>query len=156
VKLSGEFNLLAKQLASLLEVERNMITNLSQFSALVFNGMGNLNWAGFYLTMGNDILQLGPFQGQVACTKIPLGKGVCGSAAAQQRTLLVDDVNRFDGHIACDSRSQSELVCPIVVDHKLVGVFDIDSPLLGRFNAEDQRGIESLIALLIEKTDWKI
>lgn len=153
-QLTNEYALLCKQLTALLEGETNPITNLSQFSALIFNNLQKVNWAGFYLTTSTGDLQLGPFQGQVACTRIPFGKGVCGTAAKSELTQLVFDVNQFDGHIACDSRSQSEIVCPIVVSEQLVGVFDLDSPILERFNEEDKIGIEKLVQVLIELTNF--
>jgi len=153
-QLNQEYSLLCKQLSAILEGETNWITNLSQFSALVFNNVEKVNWSGFYLKSESSILQLGPFQGQVACTKIPLGQGVCGTAAQEQKTQLVADVDQFAGHIACDSRSRSEIVCPIVVNGQLIGVYDLDSPNLDRFDSTDQRGIEALVSILIEKTDW--
>lgn len=152
--LTEEYLLLSKQLSALLEGEDTFITNLSQFSALVFNNLSDLNWAGFYLTTSDTLLQLGPFQGQVACTKISVGKGVCGTVAKDRQSLFVTDVNQFAGHIACDSRSQSELVCPVMVEDKLIGVFDLDSPNLNRFNQQDQNGIEALLQVLINKTNW--
>lgn len=153
--LTKEYSLLCKQLSALLEGENNAITNMSQFSALIFNNLSEVNWAGFYLKTDSEILQLGPFQGQVACTKIPIGKGVCGTAAEILETLLVEDVDQFVGHIACDSRSRSEIVCPIVVNQKLVAVFDLDSPELRRFNQRDKLGMESLIEILVVNTKWQ-
>jgi len=150
--LTDEYTLLCKQLTSLLEGETNFITNLSQFSALVFNSLTEVNWAGFYLMNDDSFLQLGPFQGQVACTKIPIGKGVCGTAAETRQSQLVRDVDQFEGHIACDSRSRSEIVCPVIFNGKLVGVFDVDSPELGRFSEEDRDGIEALVEILVAGT----
>ncbi len=153
-KLTDEYSLLGKQLAALLEGEINPITNLSQFSALIFNSLSQVNWAGFYLMASDSLLQLGPFQGQVACTKIVVGKGVCGTAAKSRQSQLVADVNQFAGHIACDSGSLSEVVCPLVVKGQLIGVFDLDSPELNRFDQQDQYGIESLVQILIDKTNF--
>ena len=153
-KLTKEYQLLCKQLIALLDGETNYITNLSQFSALIFNSLERVNWAGFYLVTKESLLQLGPFQGQVACTKIAIGKGVCGTSAESMETLLVPDVNQFAGHIACDSRSQSEIVCPLIVDGKVVGVFDLDSPVLDRFDQHDKYGIECLVEILIDKTKF--
>jgi len=150
--LTNEYSLLCKQLTALLEGESNFITNLSQFSALVFNSLSQVNWAGFYLVTDESHLQLGPFQGQVACTKIPMGKGVCGTAAETRQSQLVTDVDQFEGHIACDSRSKSEVVCPMIFDDKLVGVFDVDSPELGRFSEQDRDGIEALVGILVAGT----
>ncbi len=153
-KLTDEYSLLCKQLDALLQGETNPITNLSQFSALVFNNLSKVNWAGFYLTDSDSSLQLGPFQGQIACTKIPFGKGVCGNAAKSKQTLLIGDVDQFKGHIACDSRSRSETVCPVIANDQLIGVFDLDSPELNRFDQQDKLGIESLVKILIENTEF--
>ena len=145
---------LDKQLAALLAGVRNPITNLSQTSAFIDMHLEDINWAGFYLTQENGELLLGPFQGNVACTHIPMGKGVCGTAAEKRETQLVDDVDQFDGHIACDARSRSEVVCPVVVDERLVGVLDIDSPSLNRFDKQDAEGLEQLVKTLIQATDF--
>lgn len=152
--LHPEYSLLAKQLAALLEGEDNPITNLSQFSALIFNSIERINWAGFYLVTDKAALKLGPFQGQVACTNIDFGSGVCGHVANSMNSLIVADVDQFDGHIACDSRSRSELVCPLMIHGSLIAVFDIDSPQAGRFNQSDLEGIEALLQLLASGTDW--
>ena len=149
------YQTLEKQLRALLSGERNPITNMSQFSAFIFANLGDLNWAGFYLREQGETMRLGPFQGELACTQIPLGKGVCGVAAEQGKTLRVDNVNEFDGHIACDSRSQAEIVVPLLsVAGELIGVFDIDSPSLARFSATDRAGIERLVAAFLELTDF--
>jgi GAF domain-containing protein len=155
-----DYALLARQTASILSDERDLVTNAAQFSALVFQTVADLNWAGFYFTKpsskteGEFDLLLGPFQGKVACTRIPFGRGVCGTAAAERRTQLVPDVHAFPGHIACDSASNSEIVIPVIKDDKLLGVFDIDSPTLNRFNEEDQRGLEAMLAEFIKATDF--
>jgi len=153
-ELSPEYQLLSKQLQALLQGESNLVTNLSQFSALIFNSLSDVNWAGFYIQYENTRLQLGPFQGQVACTNIPIGKGVCGTSAEKRKSLIVNDVEQFEGHIACDSRSKSEIVCPVEVDGKLFGVFDLDSPITNRFGVEDRNGLEHLISLLVNGTSW--
>lgn len=153
-RLTNEYSLLCKQLTALLEGDANPVTNLSQFSALVFNNLAQVNWAGFYLTASDSLLQLGPFQGQVACTKIPIGKGVCGTAAKLKQTQLVADVDQFEGHIACDSRSRSEVVVPVIVAGHLIGVFDLDSPELNRFDESDQFGIENMVQILIDHSDF--
>jgi len=150
------YELLTKQLESLLSGERNLLTNLSQFVALVYNNLPELNWAGFYIKGAEEQLKLGPFQGQVACTTIAIGNGVCGTSANNKESVLVDDVDQFKGHIACDSRSRSELVCPVVLDGDLWGVFDLDSPQLARFDQHDQCGVEELIKVLIRSTDWNV
>ncbi|MBC3885746.1 GAF domain-containing protein [Undibacterium griseum] len=157
-----DYALLGKQLSSILGNERGLIVNTAQFSALIYHSLSHLNWAGFYLTVpgsqsGSNPVQellLGPFQGKVACTRIPFGRGVCGTAAAEKRTVVVADVHAFPGHIACDSASNSEIVIPLLKDGAVLGVFDIDSPELNRFSAEDQQGLESLLQILMAATDF--
>jgi GAF domain-containing protein len=146
------YRLLAAQLESLLADERDFIANAAQFSAFLYTQLDDLNWAGFYLNR-NEELVLGPFQGQIACVRIPFGKGVCGTAAQSRETQRVLDVHEFPGHIACDSASNSELVVPLVKDGKLIGVLDLDSPSLARFGEEDQAGIEQLAAIFLKATD---
>ncbi|MBD8707009.1 GAF domain-containing protein [Pseudomonas sp. CFBP 13711] len=146
------YRLLAAQLESLLADERDFIANAAQFSAFLFSQLDDLNWAGFYLNR-NEELVLGPFQGQIACVRIPFGKGVCGTAAQSRETQRVHDVHEFPGHIACDSASNSEVVVPLIKDGKLIGVLDLDSPSVGRFSEEDQAGIERLAAIFLESTD---
>lgn len=142
---------LDQQLASLFEGEHDAIANAANMSALLFMAMPELNWAGFYfLPEGKDVLVVGPFQGKPACVRIPIGKGVCGTAAAQRETILVPDVHAFPGHIACDAASQSELVVPLIRDGKVLGVLDLDSPRAGRFDADDQAGIERLVARYLD------
>ncbi|MCW8879317.1 MAG: GAF domain-containing protein [Kangiellaceae bacterium] len=145
---------LNNQLIALLEGQSNWITNLSQFSAFLNMSLEDINWVGFYLTDKPEQLKLGPFQGNVACVDIPFGKGVCGTAAKEKRTLVVEDVDQFSGHIACDARSRSEVVCPIIIDDKTVGVLDIDSPSLKRFDDADGEGLQLLVKTLLERTDW--
>ncbi|MEN5029704.1 GAF domain-containing protein [Pseudomonas sp. Ps21-P2] len=146
------YRLLAAQLESLLADERDFIANAAQFSAFLHSQLDDLNWAGFYLNR-NEELVLGPFQGQIACVRIPFGKGVCGTAAQSRETQRVHDVHEFPGHIACDSASNSEVVVPLIKDGKLIGVLDLDSPSVGRFSEEDQAGIERLAAIFLESTD---
>ncbi|MQT38664.1 MAG: Free methionine-R-sulfoxide reductase [Pseudomonas helleri] len=146
------YALLKAQLESLLADERDFIANASQFSAFLFNQLEDLNWAGFYLNR-NEELVLGPFQGQIACVRIPFGRGVCGTAAATQLTQRVEDVHAFAGHIACDSASNSELVVPLIKDGRLIGVLDLDSPSIGRFTEQDQQGIEVLAAIFLRLSD---
>jgi len=143
---------LAQQLAGLLAGERDAIANAANMSALIFTSLPDLNWAGFYFLRG-DTLVLGPFQGKPACVRIGVGKGVCGTAAAERRTLRVEDVDAFPGHIACDSASRSELVVPLIQNGNVIGVLDIDSPIPSRFNAIDQAGIERLAAIFIAASD---
>ncbi|WP_144171736.1 GAF domain-containing protein [Pseudomonas sp. Kh13] len=146
------YNLLAAQVQALFADERDFIANAAQFSAFLYNQVDDLNWAGFYLNR-NEQLVLGPFQGQVACVRIPFSKGVCGAAAATRQTQRVEDVHAFPGHIACDSASNSELVIPLVKEGRLIGVLDLDSPKLARFSEADQVGLERLAAIFLELTD---
>ncbi|WP_165672640.1 GAF domain-containing protein [Metapseudomonas otitidis] len=146
------YALLAAQLESLLADERDFIANASQFAAFLFNELPDLNWAGFYLNK-NEQLVLGPFQGKVACVRIPFDKGVCGAAARTRATQRVEDVHAFPGHIACDSASNSELVVPLVKNGVLIGVLDLDSPSVGRFSEADQVGIENLASIFLRLTD---
>jgi L-methionine (R)-S-oxide reductase len=142
------YDLLAAQLESLLADERDFIANAAQFAAFLFHELEGLNWAGFYLNKDEQLV-LGPFQGKVACVRIPFGRGVCGTAASSRQTQRVEDVHAFPGHIACDSASNSELVVPLVKDGRLIGVLDLDSPQLARFSSADQLGIERLAAIFL-------
>ena len=144
---------LAASLASLLEEESDALANLANASALLGQALERINWCGFYLLRGEELV-LGPFQGKPACVRIAMGKGVCGTAAARRETLLVPDVNAFPGHIACDADSRSEIVVPIVENGTLRGVLDIDSPEPGRFDSEDQKGLEAFVATLTPRIDW--
>ena len=144
---------LARQAAGLFEDERDAIANAANLSALLFWSLPDLNWAGFYLLRGGELV-LGPFQGKPACIRIAMGRGVCGTAAASLRSIVVEDVEAFPGHIPCDAASRSELVVPLVSDGRLVGVIDLDSPSLARFDAVDQAGIERLAALWLAASDW--
>lgn len=146
------YPLLAVQLEALLADERDFIANAAQFSAFLFQELVDLNWAGFYLARGEELL-LGPFQGKPACVRIPFGRGVCGVAAATRQTQRVEDVRAFAGHIACDSASNSELVIPLLKDGRLVGVLDLDSPTLARFGEEDRIGIERLAEIVLRLSD---
>jgi GAF domain-containing protein len=135
--------------------EPNLIANLANLSALIFERLEDVNWAGFYINEhgADETLVLGPFQGKVACVRIPFGQGVCGTAAASRTTQLVADVHAFPGHIACDADSNAEIVLPIVVNDKVVAVLDIDSPRSGRFDENDRAGVEGLSKLL-QSFDW--
>lgn len=144
------YELVIKQLRALLHDEKNQIANLSNASALLNQFLDRVNWVGFYLIDTNGELVLGPFQGLPACIRIPVGKGVCGTAALKQETIRVEDVNQFPGHIACDSASQSEIVIPLVKDGQLIGVLDIDSPETNRFDELDQQKLEEFAAVLVE------
>ena len=140
---------LLSQAEGLFHGETDAIANAANLSALIHHGLPDLNWAGFYLLREGGELVLGPFQGKPACIRIPLGRGVCGTAAERRESVLVPDVHAFPGHIACDAASRSELVVPLVWDGKVLGVLDLDSPLPNRFDAEDQAGIEALAALWV-------
>ena len=142
-----DYTRLNEQLAALVHGVPHRIANLSNAAALLYNTLPDLNWAGFYL-MENGLLVLGPFQGKPACIEIQVGRGVCGTAAAEDRTQLVYDVHQFPGHIACDSASNSEIVVPIHGDGRIVGVLDIDSPRVGRFTEEDRVGLEAFVRVL--------
>jgi L-methionine (R)-S-oxide reductase len=142
----------ASQLRSLLEGERDFTANAANFASLIFHSLPDLNWAGFYLYK-NDELVLGPFQGKPACVRIEIGKGVCGTAAQQRRTILVDNVNEFPGHIACDSDSNSEIVIPLINNEQLIGVLDLDSPVFGRFDDDDASGLNELAEIFIGMSD---
>jgi L-methionine (R)-S-oxide reductase len=146
------YPLLVAQLQGLLSGERDFIANAAQFSAFLYQELADLNWAGFYLARGSELV-LGPFQGKVACVRIPFGRGVCGAAAATGLTQRVEDVHAFAGHIACDSASNSELVVPLFKEGRLIGVLDLDSPLLARFSQQDQAGIEQLAQVFIDASD---
>ena len=144
-----DYRTLGEMLASVTEGVPYTMTNLANASALLNENLNDINWVGFY-TIKEGRLVLGPFQGKVACTIIPMGRGVCGTAAATDSTQLVPDVHRFSGHIACDSDSNSEIVIPIHRNGEVFGVLDIDSPLFGRFSEEDRQGLESIVRILEE------
>ncbi|MDQ3916890.1 MAG: GAF domain-containing protein [Acidobacteriota bacterium] len=139
---------LEAQLRALLEGEEDFIANAGNFSSLLFHSLPELNWAGLYLLKGEELV-LGPFQGRPACTRIPLGSGVCGKAAESRRTLVVENVHEFADHIVCDTASNSEIVVPLLRGGELVGVLDLDSPSFARFDAEDAEGLERLARLFI-------
>ena len=152
-----DYGLLAKQIVSLAEVDAHWLPVLSNTSALLWDALDDINWVGFYLVDPATVtgegsstpeLRLGPFQGKVACVRIPFGRGVCGTAAATKTSQLVEDVHQFPGHIACDSASNSELVVPIFKDGQVVGVLDIDSPNVARFTQEDLAGLEQVVKAL--------
>lgn len=148
------YHLIHAQLMGLLENETELIPNLGNASALLNIALKDINWVGFYL-MKNGELLLGPFQGKPACIHISIGKGVCGTAVAEGKTQLIHDVHSFPGHIACDSASRSEIVIPIYVNGTVVGVLDIDSPLLGRFDEVDRSGLEELVRILVVSCNWQ-
>ncbi|WP_028400787.1 GAF domain-containing protein [Ectobacillus panaciterrae] len=143
------YELVIKQLDALLTGESNMIANLSNASALLNQFLEDINWVGFYLTEGTQLV-LGPFQGLPACVRIPFGRGVCGTAAQTKTTQLIEDVHQFPGHIACDAASNSEIVVPMIKDGNIIGVLDIDSPSKGRFDEIDQKYLEKFIETLLK------
>jgi GAF domain-containing protein len=149
VELYSELHVQAR---ALLKGERDPIANAANMAALVFHTLPDLNWAGFYWRR-KDELVLGPFQGKPACVRIAMGKGVCGTAARDKRTVVVPDVDKFPGHIACDSASRSEIVVPVMRTIDVLGVLDVDSPSLARFDADDATGLEELVSLFLLATD---
>ena len=149
----ASYDLLVAQVRSVLEGERDWLANLAQFSALVYQSVPALNWAGFYMAHGQELV-VGPFQGKIACVRIPFTRCVCGACASSREIQLVEDVHAFPGHIACDSASSSELVLPVLAGDRLVAVFDLDSPTIARFDAEDARGFAAAVAVLAADTDW--
>ena len=148
-----DYQLLAEQMRSLAESERDFVPLLSNVSALLYDALDRINWVGFYL-MDRGSLLLGPFQGKVACIRIEIGKGVCGTAVREDRIVRVDDVHAFSGHIACDAASVSEIVVPIRQGKTILGVLDIDSPVKGRFDEMDEAGLEELAKQLAEVADF--
>lgn len=145
---------LAGQLKALLEGEHDVIANAANTAALIFQMLPDLNWAGFYFLSSPDELVLGPFQGKPACVRIAVGRGVCGAAVREARSMLVEDVHAFPGHIACDAASRSELVVPLKGEGRILGVIDLDSPLPARFDADDQAGIEALAEIVVAASRW--
>ncbi|MCY9547612.1 GAF domain-containing protein [Lysinibacillus xylanilyticus] len=146
--IAEQYNTLAKQLDALLTGESDRIANLSNASALLNLFLPNINWVGFYVLQREELV-LGPFQGLPACVRIPIGRGVCGTAVKKEETIVVKDVHDFPGHIACDAASQSEIVIPLIKDGQVIGVLDIDSPIVNRFSKEDQEGLELFVKTLL-------
>jgi GAF domain-containing protein len=147
------FRELCLQARGLFERERDAIANAANLAALIYGGLDEVNWAGFYFLKGGELV-LGPFQGQPACVRILVGQGVCGTAARRRAGVIVPDVETFPGHIACDSASRSEIVVPLLRNGQLLGVLDIDSPVRNRFNEDDRAGLETLAALWVESSDY--
>lgn len=148
-----DYVLLEKRMEGLLASQRYFVTNLANAAALLWETLPDINWAGFYLLQGETLL-LGPFQGKPACTRIPVGKGVCGKAVQEERVLRVPDVHAFPGHIACDAASRSEIVLPVYGNGRLAGVLDIDSPLPDRFTEADEKGLSQVARRIGEMTDF--
>lgn len=147
------YRLMDAQLGALMEGERDALPNMANASALIYQALEKVNWAGFYLYR-QGMLVLGPFQGKPACIRIPLGRGVCGTAAQSRGTQLVANVHDFPGHIACDADSQSEIVIPLILGDRLLGVLDLDSPIPSRFDEKDRAGLEKLAKRLVNGCDW--
>ena len=143
---------LARELAALLAGETDGLANAANLTALYFGALADLNWLGFYFLRESELV-LGPFQGKVACVRIALGRGVCGTAARERRTIVVPDVHAFPGHIACDAASRSEIVVPLVQNGRVLGVLDLDSPLEDRFDADDQAGLEAAVSVFLQGSD---
>ena len=145
-KKTEQYKLMNAQLEALIEDVPHLISNMANASALLYQTLEDINWAGFYL-MKEDILVLGPFQGKTACIEIPVGRGVCGTAVEKREIQLVKDVHEFSGHIACDSASNSEIVLPIYANGEIFGVLDIDSPIVARFDEEDKKGLQEFVQI---------
>lgn len=143
---------LRRAIAAMIEGERDFLANTANGAAMLFHSLPDINWAGFYFLKGTDLV-LGPFQGKPACVRIGWGRGVCGTAAVSRKTVVVPDVNQFPGHIACDSASRSEVVIPLMWEDRLLGVLDIDSPSLGRFDEDDENGLQTIAADLLAGSD---
>jgi L-methionine (R)-S-oxide reductase len=149
---SALYEHLLEQARALVVGERDFIANCANLSSLIFHTLPDLNWAGFYFYRGGELV-LGPFQGKPACVRIGLGRGVCGTAAAERRTVIVPDIHAFPGHIACDSASNAEIVVPLLAGDRLLGVLDLDSPRIGRFDDSDRIGFKAAVALLLAASD---
>jgi GAF domain-containing protein len=150
---ASRYDLILKQLTHLLHGERDWLANMANSASHLFHVLDDVNWVGYYLMKDGELV-LGPFTGKPACVRIPVGKGVCGTAVAENRTVLVEDVHAFPGHIACDAASRSEIVIPLWAGDTLIGVLDIDSPVLSRFDETDRSYLERYASILLENTDW--
>lgn len=146
------YGLLTRQIQSLLENERDLLANMANVSSLLYHNLPDINWAGFYLLKDNQLV-LGPFQGLPACVRLPMGRGVCGKCAESEKTVIVTNVHEFEGHIACDSASNSEIVIPVIWGNGLFGVLDLDSPEMARFDETDKAGLEGIISVFVSHTD---
>lgn len=149
---SKQYKLINSQVQALISDEPDTVANMANIAAVLYNTLDEINWAGFYLYKESQLV-LGPFQGQVACVRIPMGKGVCGTAAELRETQVIADVHQFDGHIACDAASNSEIVIPIIVKGRLFGVLDIDSPVTDRFDEIDKKSLEKLVSIFVDAAD---
>lgn len=149
----NQYNQVIRQLQALIEGEKDWLANLANSASLLYHTLEHVNWVGFYLMKQNELV-LGPFVGKPACVRIPIGKGVCGTAIASKQAQVVEDVHQFPGHIACDAETRSEIVIPLFVEGKIIGVLDIDSPELSRFTTEDLTYLEQYVKILLSNTDW--
>ncbi|RAL25567.1 GAF domain-containing protein [Thermoflavimicrobium daqui] len=149
----ANYQQMIKQCSYLLEGEKDWLANLANTAAHLYHSLEQINWVGYYLMKDTELV-LGPFLGKPACVRIPIGKGVCGTAVAKEQTLVVEDVHAFPGHIACDAASRSEIVIPLRVHQQVIGVLDIDSPIINRFDQVDQKYLEEYVIYLIKQTDW--
>lgn len=145
---------LGRAAAALLKGEADFVANAANTAALLYHSLPQVSWAGFYIRRGDELV-LGPFQGKPACVRIPIGRGVCGTSARERRTIIVPDVHQFPGHIACDAASRSEIVLPLIVEGRLAAVLDLDSPVTGRFDAEDEEGLEGVLAVFLAQTSMR-
>jgi GAF domain-containing protein len=150
-----QYSLINAQVQALISGESDMIANMANIAAVLFNNLEQVNWAGFYF-FKEEQLVLGPFQGQPACIRIPMGKGVCGTSAATQKTIIVKDVHDFVGHITCDAASNSEIVIPIIANGKLLGVLDLDSPIFNRFDEDDKNGLETVVKTFVHSMNVSV
>jgi L-methionine (R)-S-oxide reductase len=150
---AGLYAELTQALQALISGETDALANLANGAALLYQTLPAVNWVGFYLARGEELV-LGPFQGKPACVRIAKGRGVCGAAVERRETVVVPDVSRFPGHIACDAASRSEIVVPLISGGRVVGVIDVDAPEIGRFDEEDRHGLERFAAVLAERVDW--
>jgi L-methionine (R)-S-oxide reductase len=146
------YEVVANQFESLISVERDFIANAANLSSMIYHSLPELNWAGLYVVQGRELV-LGPFQGKPACVRIPIGTGVCGTAAAMRETVIVPNVHDFPGHIACDSESEAEIVVPLISNENLIGVLDLDSPRRSRFDEDDARGLNRLVEIFLKGSD---
>jgi GAF domain-containing protein len=145
---------LAQQSKALISDEKDIIANMANISALLFDALDKVNWVGFYRVIEEELV-LGPFQGKIACIRIPVGKGVCGTAVAENKVQRIDNVHQFSGHIACDAASNSEIVLPVVINNQVIAVLDIDSEAFERFDEEDQAGLESIVEIFVQSVEQK-
>jgi len=150
---SDLYNLLSRQASSLFDSERDFIANAANLSALLFHSLPDVNWVGFYVLKDNELV-LAPFQGKIACVRLPLGKGVCGTCAVERKSIVVGNVHEFPGHIACDASSNSEIVIPLISNERLIGVLDIDSPVIDRFDKDDQHGLEQISNIFLYNSEF--